>query len=128
VEDVKKAAIDCKRTAFTVEDLKSAIERSLLPQERLDGLHWIFHQRGWKIMKTVPYHPETQPIESLWARIKKDVAKKFRADRTVSQVMGQTHEAFKLTTPDFIGKIVRKAAGAVVAHVKSYRSKSCATK
>jgi len=56
VEDVKKSAIDRKRIACTAEDLKSVIEHSLLPQERLDGLHWIFHQRGWKIMKTVRQH------------------------------------------------------------------------
>jgi len=56
VEDVKKAAIARTRIECTVEDLKSAIERNLTPQERLDGLHWIFHQRGWKIMKTVRQH------------------------------------------------------------------------
>jgi len=48
VEDVKKAAIDRKRIACTAEDLKSAIECSLLPQERLDGLHWIFHHAAGK--------------------------------------------------------------------------------
>jgi len=66
----------------------------------------------------VPYHPETQPIESLWTRIKKDVAKKFRAGRTISQVIGQTHEAFKLATLDLIEKFVRKAEDAVTAHMK----------
>jgi len=84
----------------------------------MDGMQALFADEGWEIIKTVPYHPETQPIELLWARVMNEVASKFKAGRTISTAMEQTCEALAQVEKTFAVKIIAKAERETLAHVQ----------
>jgi len=82
----------------------------------MDGMQALFADEGWEIIETVPYHPETQPMELLWTRVKNEVASKFKADRTIPTVMEQIRETLAKVDKTFAEKIIAKAKRETLAH------------
>jgi len=64
------------------------------PETQRSEIENLFFQRGWQIIWTPPYTPETQPIEKVWAYTKNYIASLFTPNRTPSILVIQTILAF----------------------------------
>ena len=49
---------------------------------------------GHRILYTPPYHPELQPIETLWRDVKMRIARKFARGRTMAVLYEEIVESF----------------------------------
>jgi hypothetical protein len=64
------------------------------PESQRSELQNLFDQRGWQIIWTPQYTPETQPIEKVWAYTKNHIASLFTPRRTPSVLLVQTILSF----------------------------------
>ena len=64
------------------------------PEHQKDKLETLFSKENWKIIYTPPYTPALQPIELLWAEVKRRVANRFTYGRTMNQTRLQMLDAF----------------------------------
>jgi len=64
------------------------------PETQRSELQNLFNQRGWQIIWTPQYTPETQPIEKVWAYTKNHIASLFTPRRTPSVLILHTILAF----------------------------------
>ena len=63
-------------------------------------------QHGHQVLRTPPYHPELQPIETCWAVVKNAVARK--CDFTMANLMVQIEQAFDEVTPKTCAGLIKK--------------------
>lgn len=75
------------------------------PEYKLDQ---IAAHHGMSILRTPPYHPELQPIETCWAVVKNHMAD--NCDFTMSGLRKRLPEAFSKVTPDTCKEIISKVA------------------
>jgi len=68
----------------------------------------IANDHGHSILRTPPYHPELQPIETCWAIVKNHVAQ--HNDCTMKKVNLLLDEGFKKVTPKTCRKLISKIA------------------
>ena len=59
-----------------------------------------------KVLRTPPYHPELQPIETCWGVVKNHVAR--NCDFTVKNLIKQLDCGFKKVTATTCEKIIKK--------------------
>jgi len=90
---------DCLK-AELVEILKKIAP---VPTYALDE---IVAESGHKILRTPPYHPELQPIETCWAVVKNQMAR--NCDFTMSNLLKQLDKAFDSVTSDTCSGIIKK--------------------
>ena len=64
------------------------------PEYQEDKLEKLFESKGFRLIFTPPYTPVLQPIELLWAEVKRRVAKRFEYGRTITQTKQQMLDAF----------------------------------
>ena len=76
---------------------------SSVPEFLIDN---IARKHGHSILRTPPYHPELQPIETCWAVIKNHVAK--HNDCTMKNVQILLEEGFKKVTDKTCKKLIKK--------------------
>lgn len=62
--------------------------------------------QGHKVLRTPPYHPELQPIETCWGVVKNHIAK--NCDFTMRNLTKQLDDGFKKVTKETCTKIVKK--------------------
>jgi transposase len=62
--------------------------------------------QGHKILRTPPYHPELQPIETCWAVLKNQIAR--NCDFTMSNLLEQLNKAFDGVTAKTCSGIINK--------------------
>lgn len=74
-----------------------------VPEYRLDKLAAM---HGVSILRTPPYHPELQPIESCWAVVKNDMAN--NCDFTMTGLRNRLPEAFAKVTANTCKEIISK--------------------
>lgn len=67
----------------------------------------IANQAGHSILRTPPYHPELQPIETCWAVVKNYVA--LHNDFTMKKVRSLLEEGFEKVTSKTCQKLIKKA-------------------
>jgi hypothetical protein len=67
----------------------------------------LMSDRGYSLIYTPPFCPEVQPIELLWAEVKRHVAERSTMKRTVLQTREQTEESFQKVTKMFCNSIVK---------------------
>ena len=62
-------------------------------------------EHGHEILRTPPYHPELQPIETCWAVVKKQIArnKKF----TMAHLLEQLDDAFESVTKETCSGLIK---------------------
>lgn len=72
----------------------------------------IASEQGHKILRTPPYHPELQPIETCWGIIKNQIA--INGDFTMSNLLKQLDEAFGSVTAHMPGLL--KMSGKLKMH------------
>ena len=64
------------------------------PETQRSEIENLFDGRGWQIIWTPQYTPETQPIEKVWAYTKNHIASLFTSRRSPSVLIVQTILAF----------------------------------
>lgn len=90
---------DCLKSEM-VEMLKKIVPE---PTYEIDE---IAHGYGHKVMRTPPYHPELQPIETCWGVVKNHIAR--HCDFTMENLFNQLETGFEQVTAETCGKIIRK--------------------
>jgi transposase len=85
--------IPCKDDCLKVELID--ILRKIAPEPTY-GLDVIARQHGHKVIRTPPYHPELQPIETCWGILKNEVAR--HCDFTLNNLQLQLEQAFDKIT------------------------------
>lgn len=66
-------------------------------------------EQGHEILRTPPYHPELQPIETCWAVVKNQVARKSKF--TMAHLWEQLEEAFDSVTEETCSGLIEKVRG-----------------
>ena len=66
----------------------------------------IAEQAGHEVLRTPPYHPELQPIETCWGVVKNDIAR--HCDFTMSNLVVQIETAFKKVTMKTCSGLIKK--------------------
>ena len=66
----------------------------------------IAEQAGHEILRTPPYHPELQPIETCWGIVKNQVAR--NCDFTMANLLTQLETAFKSVTHHTCEGLIKK--------------------
>ena len=94
---------------WTVDMLKSELfdlctRFSAKPEYLIDR---IARKDGHSILRTPPYHPELQPIETCWVVVKNHVAQ--RNDCTMKKVLILLEEGFSKVTEKTCEKLIKKA-------------------
>lgn len=59
-----------------------------------------------KILRTPPYHPELQPIETCWAVVKNQMAR--NCNFTMSNLLEQVDKAFDSVTTNTCSGVIKK--------------------
>jgi transposase len=85
--------IPCKDDCLKVELVDILRKIAPEPTYRLDV---IARQYGHEVIRTPPYHPELQPIETCWGILKSEVAR--HCDFTLSNLKVQLEQAFNKIT------------------------------
>lgn len=63
-------------------------------------------EQGHEILRTPPYHPELQPIETCWAVVKNQIARKSKF--TMAHLLEQLDEAFESVTEETCSGLIKK--------------------
>ena len=90
---------DCLK-AELVEILEKVVPA---PTYALDELA---SEQGHEILRTPPYHPELQPIETCWAVVKNQIARKSKF--TMAHLLEQLDEAFDRVTEETCSGLIKK--------------------
>ena len=63
-------------------------------------------EQGHEILRTPPYHPELQPIETCWAVVKNQIARKSKC--TMAHLLEQLDDAFDSVTEETCSGLIKK--------------------
>ena len=66
----------------------------------------IAEQAGHEVLRTTPYHPERQPIETCWGIVKNQVAR--NCDFTMANLLLQLDKAFASVTEQTCKGLIKK--------------------
>jgi transposase len=70
------------------------------------ALDEIAEERGHEVLRTPPYHPELQPIETCWGVVKNQIAR--RCDFTMANLVAQLENAFSSVTAQTCSGLIKK--------------------
>lgn len=77
-----------------------------LAPEPIYAIDELAAEHGHKILRTPPYHPELQPIETCWGVVKNHIAK--HCDFTMKNLIKQLDGGFEKVTKETCTKLVQK--------------------
>jgi hypothetical protein len=91
------------------DDLLTAVQRWLdeHPDHNRTVVEQLMSDAGHSLVYTPPFCPEVQPIELLWAQIKRYVADRSTHNRSMTETREQTEGAFEQITKMLCNSIVR---------------------
>jgi transposase len=91
------------------EDLLAAVHRWLEehPDHNQNVVQQLMSDAGHALIYTPPFCPEVQPIELLWAEIKRYVAQRSTHNRSLTETREQTEQAFEQITKMFCNNIIK---------------------
>jgi hypothetical protein len=91
------------------EDLLAAVDQWLEehPDHNRTVVEQLMDDAGHSMIFTPPFCPEVQPIELLWAKVKRYVADRSTHNRSVTQARSQTEDGFREITKMFCNSIVK---------------------
>lgn len=91
------------------DDLIAAVEKWLAehPDYNRTVIEQLFDDIGYSLIYTPPFCPEVQPIELLWAKVKRYVADRSTHNRSKTEAREQTEEAFEQVTKLFCNSIIK---------------------
>jgi DDE superfamily endonuclease len=70
------------------------------------ALEELAHEQGHEILRTPPSHPELQPIETCWAVVKNQIARKSKG--TMAHLLEQLDDAFNSVTEETCTGLIKK--------------------
>jgi transposase len=91
------------------DDLLAAVRKFLAehPDHNRTVIEQLMSDKGYSLIYTPPFCPEVQPIELLWAEVKRYVADRCHHKRSPEEARAQTEEGFAQVTYRFILNIIR---------------------
>jgi hypothetical protein len=91
------------------DDLLAAVQKWLAehPDHNRTVVEQLMSDAGHAVVYTPPYCPEVQPIELLWAQVKRYVAARSTHGRSLTEAREQTEEGFEVVTKTFCNSIVK---------------------
>jgi len=91
------------------EDLIAAVQQWLEqhPDHNKTVVEQLMSDAGHTLIYTPPFCPEVQPIELLWAKVKRYVADRSTLNRSINEARQQTEEGFEQITKMFCNSIVK---------------------
>jgi transposase len=99
-----------RKNGIPVSDdgLKAALVEILdkLAPPPLYALDELAAAQGHAILRTPPYHPELQPIETCWAVVKNQVARNGKF--TMAHLLEQLDDAFESVTEETCSGLIKK--------------------
>jgi len=100
---LEKNNIPLKEDCLKVEMIEILNKIAPLPTYALDE---IATEHGHEILRTPPYHPELQPIETCWAVVKNQIAR--TCDFTMANLLTQLEDAFSSVTAKTCSGLINK--------------------
>jgi len=100
---LKKNGIPVRDDCLKVELVEILEKIAPAPTYALDE---IAAEQRHEILRTPPYHPELQPIETCWAVVKNQIAR--NCDFTMSNLLKQLDKAFDSVTANTCSGIIKK--------------------
>ena len=95
--------IPCRDDCLKVELVEMLNKLAPSPTYVIDD---IAAQLGHEVVRTPPYHPELQPIETCWGVLKNEVAR--HCDFTMNNLKLQLEQAFEKVTAETCQSIIKK--------------------
>jgi hypothetical protein len=91
------------------EDLLAAVRKWLdeHPDSNSTVVEQLLSDAGHALIYTPPFCPEVQPIELLWAKVKRYVRDRATHSRSVTEAREQTEEGFEQVTKLFCNSVVK---------------------
>jgi len=91
------------------DDLLAAVQKFLdeHPDHNRTVIEQLMSDKGYSLVYTPPFCPEVQPIELLWAEVKRYVADRCYHKRSPTEAREQTEEGFAQVTYGFILNIIK---------------------
>jgi DDE superfamily endonuclease len=91
------------------DDLAAAVQKWLEehPDHNRTVVEQLMSDAGHSLVYTPPFCPEVQPIELLWAQIKRYVADRSTHKRSMTEAREQTEAAFEQVTKMFCNSVVK---------------------
>ena len=91
------------------DDLLAAAQRWLdeHPDHNRTVVEQLMSDAGHALVYTPPFCPEVQPIELLWAKVKRHVAARSTHNRSLAEARAQTEQGFEQVTRIFCNSIVK---------------------
>jgi hypothetical protein len=91
------------------DDLIAALQKWLddHPDHNRTVVEQLMDDAGHSLVYTPPFCPEVQPIELLWAKVKRYVADRSTHNRSMTEARKQTEEGFEQITKLFCNSIVK---------------------
>jgi transposase len=91
-----------------VSTMRNALFKELQRIHPLPTIVTMARAAGHEILYTPPYHCDLQPIEMLWARVKREVANQYSTTTTMDNVKERLIESFLRVSKDheFIGSLI----------------------
>jgi transposase len=103
------------------EDLLAAVKKWLdeHPDHNETVVEQLMKDAGHSLIYTPPFCPEVQPIELLWAKVKRYVADRATHNRSVTEAREQTEEGFEQITKMFCNSIIKHCHNWIDAFIKT---------
>ena len=77
------------------------------PDQNRTVVEQLMSDAGHSLVFTPPFCPEVQPIELLWAQVKRYVAERSTHNRSMTEAREQTEQGFEQVTKLFCNSIVK---------------------
>jgi transposase len=100
---LKKNGIPVRDDCLKAELVEILDKLAPAPTYALDELAT---DQGHEILRTPPYHPELQPIETCWAVVKNQIARKSKF--TMAHLLEQLDDAFESVTEETCSGLIKK--------------------
>jgi hypothetical protein len=103
------------------EDLLAAVQKWLdeHPDHNRTVVEQLMSDAGHSLIYTPPFCPEVQPIELLWAKVKRYVAERSTHNRSPTEAREQTEQGFEQITKLFCNSIVKHCHDWIDAFLKT---------
>jgi transposase len=103
-----RAWLEANKIPYKEDCLKAELAeilRKIAPEPTYE-VDVIAKKHGHYVLRTPPYHPELQPIETCWGIVKNEVAR--NCDFSMENLKIQLDKAFEKVTPETCRKIIKK--------------------
>lgn len=100
---LEKNNIACREDCLKAEMVEILKKIATAPIYIIDE---IANEHGHEVLRTPPYHPELQPIETCWGVVKNDMAR--NCDFTMKNLILQLEKSFAIVTASTCAAIIEK--------------------